>query len=169
MWYILALNCTASYQVNRHLPNLKRWSDLLINRQHTQNIRTDKVHPSTRKDWKHSPYVISEHNSSVNCCLSEAKKWEEQGWCVRWRKKMQWNTALTLMATKELSLLRLGFNEVADKMSRQRVWRLNPPLSTEHINEKSGRKNFSTLPTRQPQLWSKRNTYALQMLFQHRG
>lgn len=28
---------------------------------------------------------------------------------------------ITLMATKELSLLRLGFNEVADKMSRQHV------------------------------------------------
>lgn len=48
-------------------------------------------------------------------------------------------------------------------------WGLNPPLSAEHINEKSGRKSFSTLPTTQPQLWPKRNTYALQMLFQQRG
>lgn len=44
--------------------------------------------------------------------------------------------ALTLMATKELSLLRFSFNEVVVKMSSQHIRRLNPSLSTEHTNEK---------------------------------
>lgn len=28
----------------------ERWSNLLINRQHTQNILTDEVHPATKTD-----------------------------------------------------------------------------------------------------------------------
>lgn len=42
---------------------------------------------------------------------------------------------LTLIATKQLSLLGLGFNGVVVKKSSQCVLRLNPPFSMEHTNE----------------------------------
>lgn len=178
MWYILALNSTAPYQVNSHLPNLKRWSDLLINRQHTQNILTDEVYPiywATNKDWRWGvetiALMLSQSTQFCKLLPIPGKKMRGKGGVSEGEIKCSETVikALTLMATKELSQLRFSFNEVAVKMLSQHVWRLNPPLSTEHINEKSGRKSFSTLPTGQPQLWPKRNTSALQMLFRQRG
>ena len=149
--YCLDLNYMVHFGTEFH-NIVSRWQTLIesqemarfANYRHTQNSNPHWLSPPhilidkqrlRMRGWNRSSRVKA--CRSVNCCLFQAKNERGKGSVSKGERKCSETVikALTPISTKQLSLLRLGFNAVVVKKSSQHVLRLNPPFSTEHTNE----------------------------------
>lgn len=134
-------------------PNLQRWPNSLINRQHTQSSNPHWLSPPhvlINKDWGQGvePVALMLSQSMHICKLlpSQGKNERGKGSVSQGERECSEKVikALTPIFTKQLSLLRLGFYGVAVKQSSQRVLRINPPFLLQNTQVRSsGRESFS--------------------------